>query len=185
MLMRTLVVRLTIAALLLGLFNGACTAAPPSLCTSEEKVYLTARLYANDGSAPVRDNEAVDAPVVSLCLGGAERAPHLVLRQGRIGDTQTVIRSGPRQRFYTFTLIDHPKFGREIVWTRVGSTEYCVSSALGRGRGVGFDIFVDSQWKQRLFSGIETGVTYELTEDVQVLAKVKSLLRKGRLTSCT
>lgn len=122
-LMRTRALRLVIAALLLGLFTGACKAAPPSLCTSEEKVYLTARLFANDGSAPVRDNEAADAPVVSLCLGGAERAPQLVLRQGRIGDTQTVIRSGPRQRFYTFTLIDHPKFGREIVWTRVGSTE--------------------------------------------------------------
>lgn len=175
--------RLLLAAKL-GLGAGACAASPPTLCTDQEQTYWTGRMSTDHG-VPVTTGADTDAlPVASLCVGGPERAAHLVLRYARPGVPPLALRSGPRQRFHTFTAEDGPHHGRHVIWTRVGDTDYCLSAATAQGRGVGLDIFVGGRWQHRLFSGIETGVSHEIADDPQLERRVKSLLRRSREASC-
>lgn len=174
----------TLAAIALAAGPAVGLAAPPTLCTAEEETYLTARLSAADGASAISPEGQPQVSTVSLCVSGAGRLPSLVLRIGWIGKTETVIRSGPKRIFYKFTAEDGPHHGRDVIWVRTGSTEYCLSAAFAQGRGVGLDVFAKGQWLYRLFSGTETGVTYEVTDSTGLQEKVQSLLRKGRASSC-
>jgi hypothetical protein len=172
-----------LAAIALAAAPAVGLASPATLCTEEESTYLTAQLSAAGGSSATQQQEQPQVSAVSLCVSGTQRLPRLVLRIGRPGTTEKVIRSGPKQIFYTFTTKDSPHYGSNVIWVRTGSTEYCVSTALGQGRGVGLDIFVNGQWRHRLFSGTDTG-TYEVTDSEALQEKVQALLRKDRNTSC-
>jgi hypothetical protein len=165
---------------------GACLASPPTLCVDPEKTYLTGRLSLQYVASGATQADASEVSRVSLCLDGAERSPSLVFRLDRTGASGTVVRSGPKRRFYTFTSEDGPHHGRDIIVVRDGSTVYCLSAATAQGRGVGLEIRVDGQWPPVwLFSGIETGVTYEIADDDALKRQVRALLRQGGRSSCT
>ncbi len=173
-----------LVAIALAAAPAACLASPPTLCAADERTYLTA-LLADEGGSPAVQAQGTTQPwAASLCLTGAERTPSLALRISGPGGSSTLIRSGPKQVFYTFTAEDGPHHGRDVIWVRTGSTEYCVSTSFAQGRGVGLDIFANGRWSHRLFSGRETGLTYEMSDSSELQGKVQAMLRKSRNSSC-
>jgi hypothetical protein len=164
--------------------SATSLASPPTLCTEAEKTYLTATLSPVDGSPTTQQQNEVPVSAVSLCVHHTERLSHLVLRIGRPGASDTVIRSGPKQRFYTFATEDGPHHGRDVIWLRTGATEYCVTMAFAQGRGIGLDIFTHGQWRYRLFSGADRGVTYDVTGHAELRETVKKQLRRSRDAAC-
>lgn len=172
-----------IAAMTFALNVATCDASPVGLCTASEATYLTA-LVSSEALAGDTPSPNAYEMTVSLCLDQDARPARLVMRLGQGGKIDAEIRGGPDRRFHTFTTEDGPHHGRDVIWVRRGDLEYCLSIAYAQGRGVGLDIFEKGQWRHRLFSGIEPGVRYAVSDDPELWKKVRSLLRASRSSSC-
>ena len=136
------------------------TSAKPSLCTRNEYVVISARVYLdNDTTKNGR------SWIVSLCADRAEEPiTQLAYRFGRDGTADITVFANSTNKFSIFDEDDGPHSGTEIIWFQRNNYRYYMTRATGQGIGVDVFVFHGSAQVGHFTTGFD---------DSQILSKIE------------
>lgn len=148
--------------LCLSTVSEVATASPPSHCTSDEFVVLSAWM------APVEPTSAgwrstQRGKVLSLCADKlTEPFSKLSYRYGAPARVELEVAASPRSPFLLASRSTSPHTGNDIVFFRQGAYTYYIAIATAQGSGVSLHVFNGSREVARHFSGNLANTDFQL-----------------------